>query len=273
MWRPTLSASRSRRWPTPRGGRSWRGLRGGRRPSRSFEAVRDERACRLEASAGARARRADSARAGGSVAAVHARRGAARGGRRVRPGVPPLLGCAATTGWTSTSNGCKQKEIDDDDGRQVGETTSPRPPDTEIEVTRVFDAPSGAGLRRLDEARAHPELDARPARLDDAGVRGRSPSGRRLALCLAALPTATRWTCRASTARSSPPERLVSTESWGGEWPETVNTVDLQRGGRSNDRRHHRRSYPSKEARDAALGTGMKHGMTLSFDRLAAYLA
>jgi uncharacterized protein YndB with AHSA1/START domain len=31
--------------------------------------------------------------------------------------------------------------------------------------------------------------------------------------------------------------------------------------------------YPSREARDAALGTGMKDGMGMSFDRLDAYLA
>jgi uncharacterized protein YndB with AHSA1/START domain len=30
--------------------------------------------------------------------------------------------------------------------------------------------------------------------------------------------------------------------------------------------------YPSKEARDAALQTGMKDGMAMSFDRLAEYL-
>ncbi len=30
--------------------------------------------------------------------------------------------------------------------------------------------------------------------------------------------------------------------------------------------------YPSKEARDAALQTGMKEGMSLSFDRLAEYV-
>jgi len=30
--------------------------------------------------------------------------------------------------------------------------------------------------------------------------------------------------------------------------------------------------YPSKEARDAALQTGMKEGVSLSFDRLAGYL-
>jgi len=30
--------------------------------------------------------------------------------------------------------------------------------------------------------------------------------------------------------------------------------------------------YPSKEARDAALKTGMKEGMSASFDRLAEHL-
>jgi uncharacterized protein YndB with AHSA1/START domain len=30
--------------------------------------------------------------------------------------------------------------------------------------------------------------------------------------------------------------------------------------------------YPSKEARDAALKTGMKEGMTQSYDRLEEYL-
>jgi uncharacterized protein YndB with AHSA1/START domain len=30
--------------------------------------------------------------------------------------------------------------------------------------------------------------------------------------------------------------------------------------------------YPSKEARDAALGTGMKEGASVSFDRLDEYL-
>ena len=70
----------------------------------------------------------------------------------------------------------------------------------------------------------------------------------------------------------SPPERLVSTESWGPEWPETVNTVTFnEEAGRTTV--VITTSYPSKEARDAALGTGMKQGMNLSFERLAAYLA
>jgi uncharacterized protein YndB with AHSA1/START domain len=69
----------------------------------------------------------------------------------------------------------------------------------------------------------------------------------------------------------APPERLVSTEAWGGDWPETVNTLLLtEENGRTTITQ--RILYPSKEARDAALQTGMKDGVTVSFDRLARYL-
>jgi uncharacterized protein YndB with AHSA1/START domain len=64
-----------------------------------------------------------------------------------------------------------------------------------------------------------------------------------------------------------PPERLVHTESWGPEWPETVNTMVLtESGGRTTITLTI--LYPSKEARDAALRTGMKDGMEQSFARL-----
>lgn len=69
----------------------------------------------------------------------------------------------------------------------------------------------------------------------------------------------------------TPPERLVSTESWGGDWPETLNTLVLtEDDGRTTMTLTI--LYPSKEARDAALETGMKEGMSQSFDRLAAHL-
>jgi uncharacterized protein YndB with AHSA1/START domain len=69
----------------------------------------------------------------------------------------------------------------------------------------------------------------------------------------------------------TPPERLVSTESWGGDWPETVNTLTLaEENGQTTITC--RILYPSKEARDAALKTGMKEGMALSFNRLAERL-
>jgi uncharacterized protein YndB with AHSA1/START domain len=69
----------------------------------------------------------------------------------------------------------------------------------------------------------------------------------------------------------APPERLVTTESWGPEWPETINTLVLTEvAGRTTITLTI--LYPSKEARDAALQTGMKGGMDESFARLEALL-
>jgi len=68
-----------------------------------------------------------------------------------------------------------------------------------------------------------------------------------------------------------PPERVVSTESWGGDWPETVNTIVFtEEDGRTT--LTITILYPSKDARDAALQTGMTKGINLSYDRLAAHL-
>lgn len=68
-----------------------------------------------------------------------------------------------------------------------------------------------------------------------------------------------------------PPERLVSTENWGGDWPETVNTVSFSE---ENGKTTLTCSilYPSKEARDSVLKTGMKEGVALSYNRLATHL-
>ena len=68
------------------------------------------------------------------------------------------------------------------------------------------------------------------------------------------------------------PERLVSTESWGGDWPETLNTLSLsEQEGRTIVTVAI--LYPSQDAREAALGTGMPHGVAASYDRLAKMLA
>ena len=63
------------------------------------------------------------------------------------------------------------------------------------------------------------------------------------------------------------PERLVTTERWGPEWPETVNELVLaETGGKTTMTLTI--NYPSKEARDAATQTGMKEGLDASFGRL-----
>jgi uncharacterized protein YndB with AHSA1/START domain len=68
------------------------------------------------------------------------------------------------------------------------------------------------------------------------------------------------------------PERVVSTESWGGDWPETLNTVVFaEELGKTSVAITV--LYPSKEARDAALATGMAKGVGMSYDLLAKLLA
>jgi uncharacterized protein YndB with AHSA1/START domain len=67
----------------------------------------------------------------------------------------------------------------------------------------------------------------------------------------------------------NPPESFVHTESWGPEWPETINTLTFveSAGLTTITMLIH---YPSKDARDAALETGMKEGMDVSFANLDA---
>ncbi|MGH7448150.1 MAG: SRPBCC domain-containing protein, partial [Longimicrobiales bacterium] len=58
---------------------------------------------------------------------------------------------------------------------------------------------------------------------------------------------------------------------WGAEWPETLNTLTLsEEDGRTTV--VSTVLYPSKEARDAAMATGMEDGWAVSNDRLEEYL-
>ena len=66
---------------------------------------------------------------------------------------------------------------------------------------------------------------------------------------------------------------IVNTETWGwgGEWPETLNTLEFDEAdGRTTVTLTI--LYPSKEARDAAIATGMADGASASFGRLDALL-
>ncbi len=154
---------------------------------------------------------------------------------------------------------------------RVGETTFATPTDTEIEITRVFDAPRALVF----------DAWTKPEHIPNWML---GPPGWTMPACEVDLRAGGAWrfawqhsdgnemTMQGVYREVSPPERLVSTESWGPEWPETVNTVTFnEEAGRTTV--VITTSYPSKEARDAALGTGMKQGMNLSFERLAAYLA
>jgi len=144
------------------------------------------------------------------------------------------------------------------------------PSDREIVLTRVFDAPR----RLVFDAFTKPELLKR-------WLLG--PPGWSMIVCEVDLKAggAYRYVWRHTSGDEMgiggvcreivAPERLVSTESWGGNWPETLNTlVFSEEDGKTAITIT--LLYPSKEARDAALKTGMKEGVAASYDRLAELL-
>ncbi len=154
---------------------------------------------------------------------------------------------------------------------RVDATTFTTPSDREIVMTRVVDAP-----RQLVF-----EAHTNPAHLPHWML---GPQGWTMPVCEIDLRPGGTWhfvwrqsdgtemEMRGVYQEIVPPERLVSTESWGGDWPDTLNTLVLsEKDGKTTITS--RILYPSKEARDAALKTGMQEGMALGFDRLAEYLA
>jgi uncharacterized protein YndB with AHSA1/START domain len=152
----------------------------------------------------------------------------------------------------------------------VGKTTFTTPSDREFVTTRVFDAPRHLVWEAWTNPKHVPQWLL-------------GPSGWTMPVCEIDLRPGGEWhfvwrnadgnemEMRGIYREVSPPERLVNTERWGPEWPETVNTlVFAERGDQTLMTLTV--LYPSKEARDAAMATGMTSGMTESFDRLDAFL-
>ena len=155
-------------------------------------------------------------------------------------------------------------------GSKASATTFTTPSDREVALTRVFDAPR----RLVFEAWTNPKHVPH-------WMTG--PDGWTMPVCEIDLRPGGEWRfvwrksngtemeMRGVYREIKPPERLVHTERWGEEWPETLNTVVLtEKDGKTTMTAT--MLYPSKEARDAALKTGMNDGADVSFDRLAEYL-
>jgi uncharacterized protein YndB with AHSA1/START domain len=144
------------------------------------------------------------------------------------------------------------------------------PTEREIVVTRVFHAPR----KLVFEAWTNPKY------LPNWML---GPDGWTMPVCEIDLRPGGSWhfiwrhadgkemEMRGVYCKVQPPVRLVSSESWGPGWPDTLNTLEL-----SEDDGKTTATitilYASKEARDAALNTGMKKGMALSYDQLEAFL-
>ena len=153
---------------------------------------------------------------------------------------------------------------------KTGITTYATPSDREVVITRVVSAPRRVVFEAFTSPRHVPNWLI-------------GPDGWTMPVCEIDLRPGGTWryvyrkndgsemTMQGSYREVAPPERLVSTESWGPEWPETVNTMVLTESGGLTTITI-TIQYPSKEARDAALETGMKTGMDQSFARLDSML-
>lgn len=149
---------------------------------------------------------------------------------------------------------------------RTGVTTYTTPSDTEIVITRVVDAPRSLVFeayttpRHLQRWLLGPpgwtmpvcEFDPRPG--GAWRYVWRKANGTELPMGGMVLEFV-------------PPERVVTTERWGPKWPETLNTLVLTEAAGQTTLTL-TVAYPSKEARDAALRTGMKDGTDVSYARL-----
>lgn len=153
---------------------------------------------------------------------------------------------------------------------KIGATTFTTPSDRELVTTRVVDAPRGLVW----------DAWTQPAHLPHWML---GPDGWIMPVCEIDLRASGAWhfvwrksdgtemAMRGVYREITPPEELIATESWGGDWPETVNTLILaEKDGKTMITQTV--TYLSKEARDAALQTGMNEGVAQSLDRLAEYL-
>lgn len=149
-------------------------------------------------------------------------------------------------------------------------TTFTMPSDREVAATRVFDAPRAL----VWKAFTVPEHVSR-------WMLG--PDGWTMPVCEIDLRPGGEWHyvwrktnetemgMRGVFREIVPPERMVNTERWSDEWPETINTTTFTE--------HDGKTtvvctvlWPSKEDRDKALTTGMNDGWATSYERLADYL-
>jgi uncharacterized protein YndB with AHSA1/START domain len=152
----------------------------------------------------------------------------------------------------------------------TGTTTFTTPSDREVVMTHVVDAPR----ELVWEAHTDPE---------HASQWMLGPEGWSMPVCEIDLRPGGEWhfvwrqsdgnelEMRGVYREVTPPERIVQTESWGDDWPETLNTLVLsEEDGKTTIATTI--VYPSKEARDAALETGMNDGAAQTYDRLDKYL-
>lgn len=145
------------------------------------------------------------------------------------------------------------------------------PSDTEVTITRAFNAPP----RLVWDAWTKPDLvrqwmfgfDGWTLDVCDMDLR----AGGKWRYVWRHKQDGTEMAMGGEYREVTPVERIVHTERWGPEWPETLNTLELIDHGDSTTTVHTMK-FPDRAARDAALKTGANDGMALSYDRLETLL-
>ena len=151
-----------------------------------------------------------------------------------------------------------------------GVTSYTTPSDREVAVIRVLDAPRTLAFDAWTNPRHVPHWLT-------------GPDGWTMPICEMDQRPGGKWryvyrkddgsemTLQGVYREFTPPERIVSTETWGPNWPETVNTVTfVEANGQTTVTVTI--LFVSREARDAALQSGMKVGMDAGFARLEQLL-
>jgi uncharacterized protein YndB with AHSA1/START domain/DNA-binding transcriptional ArsR family regulator len=178
-------------------------------------------------------------------------------------------GTPATHDWTSTCTGYRTRSPIMNTTSQAGKTSYTTPSAEEIVITRVVDAPRSLVFRVFTEPEhirnwlVGPPGWTMPVCEVDLRVGGGYRYERRQA-------DGAELTITAEYHEISPPERLVTTETWAG-WPATENIVEFtESGGRTTITTTVR--YTSEEHRDNALRSGMIEGMESGYVVLDGYL-
>jgi uncharacterized protein YndB with AHSA1/START domain len=151
----------------------------------------------------------------------------------------------------------------------IGETTFTTPSDREIEMTRLFDAPRELVFEAFTNPEHVPhwfgprgwsvpvcEIDLRPGGAWRYVLRG--PNGEDMGMS-------------GVYREITPPERVVTTESFDDYPGESLNTLTLtEEDGKT--RHTVNVLYADKETRDAVLASGMSEGASETLERLAELL-
>lgn len=140
------------------------------------------------------------------------------------------------------------------------------PSEREILLSRIFDASRAQIFRAYTEAEHVPNwLGRRDFPMTSCDIDLRVGGAWRYVFTSTAGQT---MAMSGAFLEITPPERLVTTESFDDSPGKTVNTLVLtEENGRTT--LTVRVLYQNREARDAVLRSGMKGGVTESFERLA----